>query len=61
MEKPEEVSALNSHAVLISELTNTRNHLRILIAKIKKIAGAIPLKEREELIAVAMEADRALK
>jgi hypothetical protein len=60
MTNPKEVSALNSHAALISELTETRRHLWMLISKGKQFAHFLPTRERAELIQVMTDAERAL-
>lgn len=51
----------NSTSALISELTTTRHHAWQMISKVKEIAGAIQKKEREELLAIVMDAERAIR
>lgn len=56
----QEVSASNSHAVLISELTTYRNELRKVIAAGKQVVKALPEKERMILLDAMIEAERKL-
>jgi hypothetical protein len=60
MDKPKEVTASHSTSALITELTETRRHLWMLIAKGKQFAHFLPTRERAELIQVMADAERAL-
>jgi hypothetical protein len=57
---PKEVTALNSHAALITELTETRRHLWMAISKVKQFVHLLPARERAELLAVVMDAEKHL-
>lgn len=54
------MTALTSQAVLITELTEMRHQLWMLIAVGKQIAHALPARERAELLSAQVEAERAL-
>jgi len=56
----EEISASNSHAVLISELTDLRRHLWTLIAVGKQVAHLLPALKRTELVEAMVKAEDAL-
>lgn len=60
MEPKNEVTASNSHAALISELTEYRRICWTLIAEIKKVAHFVPNQDRASLLKEAADAERKL-
>lgn len=50
----------DSHAMLISEMTDYKRHLWTLIAEIKKAAHFVPNRERASLLNAATEAERRI-
>lgn len=59
-EPRKEVTALNSHAALISEMTNYRRHLRVILAESKKVLRFLPVQERMAFLEVLIDAERDL-
>jgi ribosomal silencing factor RsfS len=57
---PKEVTALNSHAALITEIAELRRHIWTIIAVGKQIAHTMPAKERKYLLDTLLEAERHL-
>lgn len=55
-----EHSASNSHAVLISELTDLRRHLWTVISIGKQVVHLLPARERTQLVEVMTKAEEAL-
>lgn len=60
MSNPNEVTALNSHAVLISELSETRRHFWTLISAGKQALPSIPEVQRKALLEELMRAEKYL-
>lgn len=55
-----EYSPSESHAVLISELTDLRRHLWTLISLGKQVAHLLPALQRTELVSAMTKAEEAL-
>jgi len=58
---PNGVSALNSHAVMATEVSDLRKELRDLLGACKKAAPALPANERGELIDQMLKAELRTK